>query len=561
MTNKQIAKTLRLTGDLIELTGGNAFRARAFGSASRGVDSLTEPVLDVLDADPAGVPSVGSGMAEDIRELVETGTFETLENLLSAIPPGLLDVLRIKGLGPKKVRALWTGLGVTSLDILEETATTGRIAELPGFGKKTQENLIEEIARVRSYMTQRHYAYAMDVAEELREKLLNFSGIEQIEIVGDLRRNAEVVSEIDLVIQGDEEAVRSALTSVATPSEGASEDWTYYTLSGGLPLRVCISRPEHFIYNVWRLIGSDAHVAAIGEVSNTTSDEEAIYSSAGFAFIPPELREDRGEFEWAANNTIPQLITTKDLRGTIHNHTTASDGAHSLREMAAAARAMSYEYLGVCDHSRSLAIANGLSIERLLAQKEEIAALNAEIAADGGVPFRIFHGTECDILPDGSMDFPDDVLAQLELVVASIHIRFGMTEQEATERLIRAIENPYVDVLGHPTGRLLLRREGYPIDHSAVIDACARHGVAIELNAHPYRLDMDWRFIHEATERGVMISINPDAHSIDELRNVRYGVAVARKGGLTAAQCLNALPVSEFSDWLAKRRQKAGVIN
>lgn len=561
MTNKQIAKTLRLTGDLIELTGGNAFRARAFGSASRGVDSLTDPVLTVLNADPAGVPGVGSGMADDIRTLVQTGTFETLENLLSAIPPGLLDVLRIKGLGPKKVRTLWTELGVTTLDILEETATMGRIAELPGFGKKTQENLIVEIARVRSYMMQRHYTYAMDVAEELRDRLSTTPGIDKIQIVGDLRRNSEVVSEIDLVIQGGEEAVDSVLASVATPSEGAIEDWTYYTLSDGLTLRVCISQPEHFVYNVWRLTGSDAHVAAVADVSDTAESEDAIYASTGFPFIPPELREDRGEFEWAANNAIPQLITTENLRGTIHNHTTASDGAHSLQKMAVSARAMGYEYLGVCDHSRSLAIANGLSIERLLAQKEEIAALNAEIAADGGTPFRIFHGTECDILPDGSMDFPDDVLVQLELVVASIHIRFGMTEQQATERLIRAIENPYVDVLGHPTGRLLLRRQGYPIDHLAIIEACAQHGVAIELNAHPYRLDMDWRFVREATERGVMISINPDAHSIGELRNVRYGVAVARKGGLTADKCLNALSVSEFSDWLTERRQKADVIN
>ena len=211
-----------------------------------------------------------------------------------------------------------------------------------------------------------------------------------------------------------------------------------------------MSQPGHFTYNLWRLTGNEEHVAAIADVSESVADEETIYSSAGFAFIPPELRENRGEFDWAANNEIPQLITTEDLRGTIHNHTTASDGVHALREMAAAARGMGYEYLGICDHSRSLAIANGLSIERLLEQQEEINALNQEIAADGGTPFRIFRGTECDILPEGSMDFPDEILAQLELVVASIHIKFGMTEQEATERLIRAIENPYVDVLGHP---------------------------------------------------------------------------------------------------------------
>ena len=265
------------------------------------------------------------------------------------------------------------------------------------------------------------------------------------------------------------------------------------------------------------------------------------------------MREDDGELDAAADDTLPQLITVGDLRGTLHNHSTYSDGAHTLRQMAEAARAMGLEYFGVCDHSRSLQIANGLSIERLREQAEEVRALNAAFAADGGPPFRIFHGSECDILRDGSLDYPDDVLAELDFVVASIHSHFNMTEDEATERLIRAAEHPHVAILGHLTGRLLLSREGYPVDHSRVIAACAAHGVAIEVNANPYRLDIDWRYVREATAQGVPIAINPDAHAIDGLEDVQWGVAVARKGWLTPAQCLNAKSADDFAAWLSAR--------
>ncbi|MEL6612473.1 MAG: PHP domain-containing protein, partial [Bacteroidota bacterium] len=294
-----------------------------------------------------------------------------------------------------------------------------------------------------------------------------------------------------------------------------------------------------------------AFVEAHGQPDEADT-EAAIYERAGLAVVPPELREGTDELQRAAAGSLPDLITLADLRGSLHNHSTYSDGAHTLRAMAEAARASGLTYFGICDHSRSLKVANGLSIERLREQIAEVRVLNAEYEADG-VDFRVFSGSEVDVLKDGSLDYPDEVLAELDLVVASVHTHFSMTEAEATERLVRAVSHPHVHILGHPTGRLLLRREGYPLDHAAVIEACAAHGVALELNANPYRLDLDWRHVRAATDAGVLIAINPDAHSIEQLDLIRWGVAVARKGGLTAAQCLNAMGRDAFAAWLVAK--------
>lgn len=561
MTNKQISRTLRLASQLIELTGGNDFRARAFANASRQIDGLEVPVAQlVAEGKLTGVRGIGAGLAADVAELIEAGTFPQLDELIAAVPPGLMDVLRVKGLGPRKVRALWQELGVTTLDELEEAALDGRVAGLDGFGKKSEEKILVELRRLKTYMGRRHYALALDAAGPLLEALRASEGIERAEPAGELRRGLEVLSEIELVVSGDPNVLMEVISEHASPSPGESKAFFEGTLADGMPLRVHHADATDFPLTWWRTTGSAAHVAAFEErfdVMESAPTESAIYQAVGLAFVPPELREGTDEVEAAERDEIPRLIEVGDLRGNLHNHTSASDGVNSLREMAAAARAMGYEYLGICDHSRSLVIANGLTVERLRRQGDEIRALNDEIASDGGPPFRVLHGTECDVLADGSLDFPDDVLAELDFVVASIHTGFGMTEDAATERLIRAVEHPLVDVLGHMTGRLLLRREGYPVDHLAVIEACARHGVAIELNANPYRLDMDWRHVREATARGVPISINPDAHSIEELKFVEWGVAVARKGWLTAEQCLNAQRLADFEEWLARRRSAA----
>lgn len=558
MTNKLIARRLKQTADLIELTGGNAFRARAYASAGRTVDRMEEAVLQLVEQGGlTGTQGIGKGIAADIEALVRTGSFETLDELIETIPPGLLDVLRVKGLGPKKARALWTELGVTSLDDLEEVAVTGRIAELDGFGKKSQESILTNVEQLKTYRARRRYYEALGTVAPLVGALRETEGVERAEVAGELRRALETIGTADIAVAGDEAAIAGVLKRFA-PHGGWSEG-VFEGTADGLALRVHPLPYDDFAARWWRLTGSDAHVEEFEQKYGTPSGdtEESIYERAGLAFVPPELREGTGELEAAASGALPELVTLDDLRGTIHNHSTYSDGAHTLRQMAEAARALGLEYFGVCDHSRSLAIANGLSIERLVAQGEEVRTLNAEFASDGGPPFRIFHGTECDILPDGSLDFPDEVLAGLDLVVASIHQRFNMTEDEATERIVRAVSNPHVDVLGHVTGRLLLSREGYPVNHRRVIDACAEHGVAIELNANPYRLDMDWRWIREATAQGVLIAVNPDAHSIDGLEDVQWGLAVARKGWLTPAQCLTCLPADDFAAWLERRRATA----
>ena len=562
MTNKQIARRLKQTADLIELTGGNAFRARAYASAARTVDRLDEAVLQLVARDElTDVQGIGKGLAADIATFVQTGTFETFDRIVETLPPGLLDVLRVKGLGPKKARALWTGLGVTTLDDLEEAAVTGRIADLDGFGAKSQATVLKNVEQLKVYRSRRRYHAALGAVAPIVRALRETPGVTRAEVAGELRRAVETIGEAEILVAGDAEAARAVLADHAEPGEGY--DALFAGTVEGLKLRVHHVAEPDFAAVWWRHTGSVDHVqdfvARHGEPEGAT--EKAIYAAAGLAFVPPELREGDGELDAAARDALPDpsagsgqaLVTVADLRGTIHNHSTYSDGAHTLRQMAEAARARGLEYFGVCDHSRSLVIANGLSVERLREQGEEVRALNTEFASDGGPAFRIFHGSEVDILGDGALDYPDDVLAELDLVVASIHTHFNMTEAEATERIVTAVSNPHVHVLGHLTGRLLLAREGYPVDHSAVIEACAEHGVAIELNANPYRLDMDWRWLREATARGVLIAVNPDAHAIDGLDDVQWGIAAARKGWLTAAQCLTTKSADAFADWLASR--------
>ncbi|MEM8601710.1 MAG: helix-hairpin-helix domain-containing protein, partial [Bacteroidota bacterium] len=520
MTNKALARPLKDTAALIELTGGNPFRARAFASAARTLERMEEPAADLTRAELTAVRGIGKSIAGDVRELVETGTLAVRDELLAALPPELPDVLRVQGLGPKKVRRLWQDLSVTSLDDLEAAAVAGRIADLDGFGAKTQDKILAQIDTLRTYQGQRHYAAAVADVAPLLAALREADGITAAEPAGAFRRALETVGTVELVTTGDADAVRAVLDAVGCTGSQTDAALFEGALPDGLALLVHHTSPDHLAAALWTRTGSPEHVAAFIEAHGAPDDAEteaAIYERAGLAFVPPELRDGpveqaRDELARAAEGTLPNLITLADLRGSLHNHSTYSDGAHSLEEMAEAARASGLTYFGICDHSRSLKVAGGLSIDRLREQSAEVRALNARYEADG-LDFRVFSGSEVDILKDGSLDYPDDVLAELDLVVASVHTHFNMTEAEATERIVRAVSHPHVHVLGHPTGRLLLRREGYPLNHAAVIEACAAHGVALELNANPYRLDLDWRYVRAATDAGVLIAINPDAHS------------------------------------------------
>lgn len=561
MTNKEIARVLRETAALIELTDGNPFRARAFNRAARTLRRLDDSVVKRVEAGTlTQLDGIGKGLAADIEALVTEGALPAHDELMSSVPPGLLDVMRVKGLGTKKVRALWNELGITSLEELEAAAQQGHVAKLDGFGSKTQQNIIENVHLLQQYSTQHRYAEARAAVEPLLQTLRSLDVAERVDLSGPLRRRLETLERADVIVASSApDAIEAALTDHDIGTDRRVEDGATVlegTLADGLPLHVWIVDSERYGTAQWVRTGSNAHQLAFRDRfgdPEVFADEEALYASAGLAFIPPELREGTGELDAAADSALPSLITTRDLRGSLHNHSTYSDGAHSLRQMAEAAHDLGLSYFGICDHSQSLTVAGGLSVEEIRAQQEEIQALNDEFASDEGGTFRIFSGIESDILPDGSLDYDDAVLETFDLVVASIHSRFNMSEAEATERLIRAVENPFTTILGHPTGRLLLSREGYPINHERVIDACAAHDVAIELNANPYRLDLDWRWIRYATGQDVLISINPDAHSVDELRNMRWGVTVARKGWLTPEQCLNAKSLDEFSDWLNAR--------
>ena len=447
------------------------------------------------------------------------------------------------------MRALWQDAGVTSIEDLEAAAVAGRLVDLPGFGAKTVANILGAIEELKTYRGKAHLRDAITEALAARDRL-RAAGL-RADLAGPVRRQCNVVDRVDLVAAAAPDAVATALADLGVRADG---DRVEGTLPLGLPLTVWTTTGAAYGTTLWTRTGPQAHVDAFVAAHGAPADhadEDEVYRAAGLHPVLAPLRDDP---YWltAAADPLPELVRTADLRGTIHNHTTASDGAHTLREMCDAARARGLGYFGVCDHSRSLQIAHGLSIDQLNEQVQAVAQLNADYQAEG-VDFTVFAGSEVDILSDGTMDFPDDVLARLDVVVASVHTGFKMTEDEATARVVRAVSNPHVDVLGHPTGRLLLRRPGYPLDHAAVLDACAEHGVAVELNANPWRLDVDWTFVRAARQRGVMVSVNPDAHSADGLDDVRWGVASAQKGGLTAEGSLTSLSADGLADWLAKR--------
>ncbi len=576
MTNKSIAGILKETASLIDLTGGNPFRSRAFSGAARTIERLEEPVDELLKAGTlTEIQGIGTGLADQIGELLERGSFGVRDDLMGAIPPGLLDVLSVKGLGAKRVRILWQTLAVQTLDDLEAAAITGRIESLSGFGARSQSTILENLSALRAYRKQRHYANAFASASVLLERLRACPSVRRAEFAGDLRRSMETVSSIDLVVNPGGGAGMESLEEITGPLHELPDDARQSRFGGimddGLPLVIHPAEETNFGTILFLQTGSSSFVEAwISAFGNPDSvpDERDIFRAAPAVFVPPELREDAeavadaritggasGMTDHRAHR-FQQLIEVGDLKGSLHNHSTYSDGAHSLSEMADAARAMGLSYFGICDHSRSLKIAHGLPVEEVYRQQEEIRALNERYAGDDGSEFRIFSGIESDILADGSLDYPDGVLATFDFVVASIHTRFNMTESEATDRIVRAIANPFTSILGHPTGRLLLRREGYPINHSAVLDACSEFGVSVELNANPYRLDLDWRWIRAAIERGVLVAINPDAHAIDQLPYVQWGVSVARKAGLSAGECLNALTLEAFTDWISHGSSK-----
>ncbi|ADB38844.1 helix-hairpin-helix domain-containing protein [Spirosoma linguale] len=572
MTNSEIVDLLELTGRLMELHDRDAFKTRSYQTAAFNLDKSTADLSNMPVEELVKLQGVGKSVAQKIREIAETGHLTELDELLAQTPQGVLDMFRIKGLGVKKVRTLWHELGITNLRDLQLAGENGQIAKIKGFGASTQEKILAALEFLQEQQGKVRMDKAAMIANLLVERLTPH--FERVEISGQVRRKAQEVDAIQLLIQtSDPVAAMLTLNGLDNLEQNVPDSspfaWRGHLAGFDVLVELLFYPAEQMNRQLFIQTATDAHLKQAGtggvpllqvayssvlpESANTTDVTEvetAIYEKAGLPYIVPEMREDDFAFRWASRHKNEELVTWDDLKGTLHNHSTWSDGKQSVADMAAYCQKLGLSYFGIADHSKTASYANGLDAERVRQQQLEIDELNKGFGAD----FRIFKGIESDILGDGSLDYDNDTLATFDYVVASVHQTLTMSEEKATNRLLRAIENPYTTILGHPTGRLLLAREGYPIDHRAIIDACAEHNVIIEINASPYRLDIDWHWIEYAMQQGVKLSINPDAHDFAGLLDMHYGVAIGRKGGLTKAMTFNALTLTEMREYLKKRR-------
>ena len=577
MNKDEIAGVFENIARLLELKGENPFKVRAYTHAARALETLSEP-LETLIAEErlTAVDGIGKATGEKITELSTHNRLDYYDHLREEFPPDILTLFEIQGLGAKKIKALWDTLKVHSVTSLERACKDGSVAALPGFGEKTAANILKGIEHMRSHAGEFLFGDVAHIAEGLLDDLRGHPDVNLAQIAGSFRRKKEIVRDLDFIVSTKQpEAVMAFFTTHPLVenvlAHGATKSSVILKSGVQCDLRA-ITGPE-FPFALNYFTGSKEHnvrmrsralsrgwslneyrfSAAEGrelrEPLPEVHEEADIYRALGLDHVEPELREDRGEIDAAEKHKLPHLIEWTNLRGTFHNHTTASDGRATLENMVAAAKELGLEYLGIADHSKASFQANGLDEIRLAAQVARIAELNA---ADKG--FRIFAGTECDILKDGSLDFADEVLATLDYVVASVHSSFTMPEAEMTNRIIRACENPHVTMLGHLTGRLLLSREPYQLNIPAILDAAAATGTIIELNANPRRLDLDWRWWPLAKEKGVKCAINPDAHTTAGLQDLLFGVGIARKGWLTKNDVINTLPLTRIESILKAKR-------
>jgi DNA polymerase (family X) len=553
MNNKELAGRFKLMADLIELTGGNDFKAKAYQGAAFKLSKWPADIFALPEEEITTIAGIGQGVLAKIRELKETGHIAELDGYLEQVPAGVIEMLGIKGIGAKKVRLIWQEMGIESMGELLYACHENRLAKLKGFGEKTQQEVVHAIEFKMLNQGKLHYYKAEALANTFLDAFRNAAQGKRVDITGEVRRLCTTVDTIEWIA---EEAAVSAIVALLQNTEEVKDivanDFTIeFKINGSFAATIYIAKAGEYVYRLWETTASALHLQLVGYVgTKEVLAEEDIYKAQGLYYIAPELREGRDEVELAAKGPVSEgLLLTADIKGMMHNHSTYSDGLHSLRDMAVYCRDMGYEYLGISDHSQTAVYAGGLKPDKVLEQHAEIDRLNAELA-----PFRILKGIESDILGDGSLDYTDEVLASFDFVVASIHQGFKMSAEQATARLIKAIENPYTTILGHPTGRLLLARPGYPIHHEEVIDACAKHGVVIELNANPNRLDIDWTWIKYATDKGVMISINPDAHAKEGYHHTYYGVCAARKGYLKPNNTFNCLPLDKMVEYLQSRR-------
>jgi len=586
MDRDRVVEVLSEIGTLLELRGENPFKARAYAAAARTIESLAEPIeVVVREGRLEQLGGVGEALRSKISELVTTGRLVYHEELRASVASGLLEMLFIPGLGPKKIRALHQALGVETVEALQAACREGRVAALKGFGEKTQSKILEGIAFRREHSSQHLLSEAFAIGEGLLDLLRAEPAVVRCSLAGSLRRWKEVLGDLDFVVSSRQPvAVLDAFTGHAGVEQVIARGDTKASvrLKGGMQADLRVVTETEYPYALAYFTGSKEHNIVmrqraiarglrLNEYGLFRSDEETrdpalrvecrteeeLYQALDLAYIPPELREDRGEFSAAERGESPRLLEWTELKGSLHNHSNWSDGRQTLEEIAAMARGLGCGYWAITDHSRSSFVANGLDEPRLRQQLEALARVNESLAAEGE-DFRLLSGAEVDILSDGSLDFSDELLAELDVVVVSVHQGFTLDEAAMTRRLIRAVENPLVHILGHMTGRLLLQREAYRVDARAVIEACAACGTWIELNASPQRLDLDWRLWAFARDQGVRCVINCDAHRAEHAAWLRLGAGVARKGGLTAGDVVNTRPLDELRRLLRSRRHRAG---
>src|SRR5437660_2189601 len=585
MDKNQVANLLDEIASLLELKEeSNPFEVRAYQNAARAVNGIDGDIEQLTrEGKLKGVPGLGSTIIKRIEEAVETGHIALYDELVETTPPIKLEMIRIPGVGPKKINVIYSQLHVNSIPDLIKACEEGKVAALPGFGKKTQDKIVQGIAFLAQHAGRFLYPVAEEEALHIYTVLKELPEIVRIQVAGSLRRRRETMSDIDMVDSVDDSAGDEASRKImdvftSQPSvqalTGKGETKSSVVLRSDMNMDLRVVNDSQFPSTLHHFTGSKEHhiplLRRALSMNMTINDyglfkgkephlelvpcknETDIYAALGMAYIEPELREDMGEIEAAVHGTLPKLVQESDLRGVLHVHSTWSDGQNTIREMAEACIARGFMYLGITDHSKAAAYAGGLSEDSLRRQHEEIDRLNEEYAGR----LRILKGTECDILKDGSLDYADEVLASLEFVVASIHSNFNLSPEEQTRRMLRAISNPYVNIIGHPTGRILLGRAGYTLDMEAVIDAAAAKGVCIEINAHPSRLDMDWRFVHRARNKGMKIPIDPDAHTLEGLDDMRYGIGIARKGWLSAGDVVNTMKTEALLKVLKEQRTK-----
>lgn len=577
METRELIATLDEMADLLELAGANPFKSRSFRNAARALEGLSEDIRErVAEGTLSEVPGIGKTLVEVITELVETGSSVRYDELRQEVPPGLLDVVRIPGVGPKKAKALHDKLGVQSVEDLEAACEDGRVSEVSGFGAKTQTKILDGIAYRRKVAGRFLYVQAIGSARELRDLLADTPGVVRVEVGGSLRRCRETIKDIDFLVsvkkKGDAAEIMDRFVSVKDVSEviAHGETKSSIRLVDGIQADLRVVEDASFPYTLQYFTGSKEHNTALrglarekgmklneyglfkvdGEKESLIKckTEAEIYRALDLDYIEPELRENMGEIKQADSGSLPKLVTRQELRGVAHVHTTYSDGRDSLAEMVEAAHAMGFEYLGITDHSQSAGYAGGLKKADIQRQHREIDELNDQF--DG---IRIFKGIESDIRGDGSLDYPEDVLELFDFVIASVHSSFQLSEKEQTERVLRALEDPHTTFLAHPTGRLLLERDAYSINMEMILARAGELGVAVEINASPMRLDLDWRLGNFARRHGVKTAVFPDAHSTEGLAYVDYGIGIARKAGFSAAEVVNTYSLEEFAEFLALR--------